>query len=90
MELSFKNLEICPVCGGEYQFGPKRYEGFSLDAYQMHVCDRCEMGNHDGWAPHHEAKILEHLKAKNLPVPARLPNRLLPFNPQPLHPSSRP
>ena len=78
---NMKDLYPCPVCGGSYHFGSGRYEGFSLDAYDMHVCDLCEVGNHDGWAPHHEAKILEHLKAKHLPVPARLPNGMLPFNP---------
>ncbi|WP_420331940.1 hypothetical protein [Oceanicaulis alexandrii] len=87
---TMKFMETCPVCDQAFQFGPKRYEGFTLDAYDMHVCDRCEVGNHDGWSPHHEPKILEHLKAKNLPVPGRLPNGMLPFNPpKTRHPSSR-
>ena len=78
---SYKHMEVCPVCGERYQFGPHSYEGHRLEAYDMRVCDGCEVGNHDGWAPHHEATLLEHLKTRNLPEPERLENGMLPFNP---------
>ena len=78
---SYKHMEVCPVCGEQYQYGPHKYEGHRLEAYDMRVCDWCEAGNHDGWAPHNEGTILEHLKARNLPEPERLKNGMLPFNP---------
>jgi hypothetical protein len=38
------------------------------------------MLNWDGWAPHHECVLLEHLEKKGLPVPQRNEKGLLPRN----------
>ena len=76
-----KFMEICPVCGDQYQYGPHRYEGAWLEAYGIQVCDTCKNGNFDGWAPHLEPRLLKVLKAKGLPAPERNERGFLPFNP---------
>lgn len=69
----------CDVCGSDYQSGPHRYEGHRLHLYgDIWCCDTCWKGNHDGWAPHYEPVLLEHLRRQGLPEPPRLPNGLLP------------
>lgn len=62
----------CDVCGRHYQHGPHRYTGHKLNLYGgIFACDTCWSGNHDGWAPHYEKALLEHLTRQGLPVPAR-------------------
>ena len=68
----------CELCGSTFQFGPGRYDGKHIAAYNLTVCQGSYVGNWDGWAPHYESKILDHLKAKGLPVPKRNSQDLLP------------
>jgi hypothetical protein len=42
------------------------------------VCRSCYAGNWDGWAPHYEDDLLEHLEAEGIDEPERLENGLLP------------
>lgn len=71
----------CDVCGQQSQHGPHRYEGHRLELYgDIFCCDLCWNGNWDGWAPHLEAILLEHLKQKGLPVPKRNEKERLPRN----------
>ena len=78
--MSTENLNFkCDVCGREYTHGSHRYDGHKLLLYGgVFACDPCWMGNHDGWAPHLEERLLELLNEKKLPVPPRIANRLLP------------
>lgn len=76
-----KFMQPCHTCGLAYQFGPGRYEGVWLEAYGIRVCDGCELGNQDGWHPSFEPRLNAILKDDGLPLPDRLPNGLLPFNP---------
>lgn len=76
-----KFMSNCGVCGGEYQQGPGRYEGHLLKLYGISCCDTCWHGNCDGWAPHYESRLLAHLEAKGLQVPARNVKGLLPRGP---------
>lgn len=71
-------LMKCPTCGFEFQFGPHRYDGKYLRAYQLTVCMSCYRANHDGWAPHLEPSIAAVLTARGLELPARNENDLLP------------
>ena len=74
----FKFMQDCPICDEPYQHGPKIYEGEYLPSYELAVCQRCAGANFDGWSPHLEPKLIANLKAKGLPLPPRLPNKLLP------------
>lgn len=69
-----KNIKFmfnCDLCGDSYQMGKDLYEGKQIPLYNIGVCKSCYEFNADGWASDHEEKILEHLKEKGLPVPAR-------------------
>jgi hypothetical protein len=72
-----KFMNKCDLCGKQYQNGPNRY-GYIVKLYEMAICNSCWIGNHDGFAPHYEDKILNHLKQNNLPVPERNIKGLLP------------
>jgi len=65
-----KIMQRCFMCGSEYQFGPHRYDGKYISRYQISVCRSCYDSNWDGWA-HYEPRLVAHLKANNLPIPAR-------------------
>lgn len=69
----------CDTCGDPYQHGPHRYEGHKLHRYGgIMVCDSCWRGNHDGWNPRFEPILLGILKEKDLSVPERNEQGLLP------------
>jgi len=67
----FKFMLTCPICHIPFQFGAHRYDGKHLPRYDMTVCLTCYSANWDGWAPHFEQTIEEHLAAKKLPLPDR-------------------
>ena len=71
----------CGACNTEFQFGPHRYDGTYIKAYDMTVCLTCYGANWDGWAPIWEPRILKHLEAKGLPVPRRNSAGWLPRDP---------
>lgn len=71
-------MMTCFTCGGEFQFGPHIYSGTHIRMYNMTVCRDCYAANHDGWAPHFEAKILKHLRSEGLPIPDRNEKEWLP------------
>ena len=76
-----KFMFICDVCSKTYQHGPHRYEGHRLELYgDIFCCDSCWQGNFDGWAPHYEHALLEHLNQKNIPIPKRNEKGWLPRN----------
>lgn len=54
------------------KWGPHLYEGLYIPRYGITVCRKyCYEGNWDGWAPHHEEKIIATLREKKLPIPER-------------------
>jgi hypothetical protein len=67
----FRIMETCAMCGSSFQFGPHIYDGKFIAAYQISVCRSCFESNWDGWAPHYEARLEAHLKAKGIPLPNR-------------------
>lgn len=76
---NYKLMFNCDVCGLPYQHGPHRYEGHSLSCYgDIFACDACWKSNHDGWAPHYERVLLDHLERQGLPIPTRNEKGLLP------------
>ena len=71
----------CELCNSNYQQGAGIYEGHRLDLYDdMICCKSCWNGNEDGWNPSKEKLLIEHLKKKNLPIPARNVKGWLPRN----------
>ena len=68
----------CRLCFEEFQFGPGRYDGTTIPRYKITVCNSCYRSNWDGWAPHYEETLIEHLKTNNLPIPERKPKGWLP------------
>ena len=73
-----KVIFLCDLCGAAYQMGPHRYEGKCIAKYQLGVCSPCYDGNWDGWAPHLEAKFIEHLQKKDIALPERNAKGLFP------------
>lgn len=71
----------CALCGAEFSFGPRRYEGHYIDAYKILVCNTCWDGNWDGWSPYHEIPLLAHLVSHDIPIPARNERGWLPRDP---------
>ena len=64
-------MTTCDVGGGNFQFGPRRYELRRNQTYDIMVCDTCHSANWDSWAPHHEDRVARRLKEKGLPIPPR-------------------
>lgn len=78
---TYKITFNCDICEREYEHGHGRYEGHRLTSYgNLSCCDACWQGNWDGWAPHLEPILLEHLREKGLPEPERNEKGLLPRN----------
>lgn len=70
----------CGICGKEVRRGPHRYEGKILNRYgNILCCESCYEGNWDGWNRlDREPRLLKILEEKNLPIPERNENGLLP------------
>jgi len=68
----------CFMCGTTFDFGPHVYNGKQINSYNIIVCTSCYAGNHDGWSPHCEKKLLIHIKEHNLTLPKRNQSGLLP------------
>jgi hypothetical protein len=66
-----KFMYKCDLCEQQYQQGPHRYEGHTLKLYGITICDSCWNGNHDGFSPHYDKILLEHLRKNNFLVPER-------------------
>jgi len=41
----------CGLCGREFQFGPHRYDGRRISAWDVMACDVCLKTNSDGVVP---------------------------------------
>lgn len=68
----------CQLCGRKYQMGAHKYDGKHIPKYKLDVCTTCYDGNWDGWAPHYEKTILQHLEENKLSPPERNSQGLLP------------
>lgn len=61
----------CDICRKEVKYGKGAYGLRKIERYDLHCCSNCYDGNHDGWGPHSEPRILAILKEKKLPIPER-------------------
>lgn len=73
----------CFACDKDFQFGPQRYAGSHIAAYNISVCSTCYAGNWDGWGPLVEPALLLHLDRERIPVPERNEQGWLPRDGQP-------
>ncbi len=73
------NMEICPICGKEFQNGPHSY-GKYLRGYQITVCRDCYLSNQDGWARHYEGILEEIMDEKGIDYPERNDDGLYPVD----------
>ena len=61
----------CFLCESKFWFGEHQYEGHFIREYGFMACKKCVDANWDGLSPIYEEKVLDHLKANNLPIPQR-------------------
>jgi len=73
-----KITATCFACGREHQTGPHRWEGHWLKGYDIQVCNNCWEANWEGWDQMTEGRLLAHMKANSIAVPARNKNGRLP------------
>ena len=69
----------CFFCGSTFQFGPHRYAGEYLSHYKISICETCVSANWDGVGPAFEEKLLDHLRARGMTIPARNAKDWLPL-----------
>jgi hypothetical protein len=58
----------CFLCRGQFQCGPGRYDGRSIPEWDIGVCDVCITSNWDGIMLGRYPHLVEHLKAKGIPI----------------------
>lgn len=63
----FKHLLECFLCRREFQFGPHRYAGRPVKAWDILICEQCEAANWDGLVPQCHPRLTEHLAQKSVP-----------------------
>lgn len=78
MAEEFEQVTHCQMCGAEYLVGRQGNDGRHIPTYDLHVCDTCYSCNDKGWAPLYEQKLVEHIEQRDIPLPARNKNGLLP------------
>ncbi len=66
-----KFVASCDVCGGQFHYGPHRYDLRKNHTYDIMVCEACHNSNWDGWAPHLEPRVTKRLVEKDTPLPPR-------------------
>lgn len=59
-------METCFVCRRAFQYGPGRYDGRLITAWDELVCDRCMENNHGGIVPETYTHIMPALRAKGI------------------------
>ena len=63
--------ESCELCGAGFRYGSGAYHGHYISRYQMIVCRGCSNAIWGEWSFEHEPRLMEHLKNRGLPIPAR-------------------
>lgn len=71
-------MSTCDLCSSRFQMGLSKYQGKYVPSYGIQVCKPCYDSNWDGWSPNHEIKIVKIANAKNIKLPQRNDEGLLP------------
>jgi len=61
----------CDLCGKQFQMSNGKYDGKFIPTYGVSVCMPHYIGNHDGWSPSSEAKIIAIAKSSGKTIPDR-------------------
>jgi len=61
-------LSQCFLCRRAFPFGPGRYAGKPIRAWDIMVCDTCLNGNWDGIVPSTYPHLIEYLKSRGIAV----------------------
>lgn len=69
--------EPCFICDKECSLYPLELK--YIKYYQINVCRDCYLGNHDGWSPEAEKRILPHLQENGIEEPERNSKGFLPL-----------
>lgn len=56
----------CGFCHKEFQYGPHRYAGRKIVAWNVLICETCDDMNHDGLDPHRHMKLVQRLKGEGV------------------------
>jgi hypothetical protein len=62
----YEHMVTCFLCRSEFQFGPHRYAGKPIKAWDMMVCEGCLSANWDGIVPRTYPHLVAHLKARSI------------------------
>ena len=63
---SFKMMISCDLCRGGFQFGPHRYAGRKVVAWDVLICDTCHSMNWDGLDPHRHPELMRRLREQGV------------------------
>jgi hypothetical protein len=64
-----KVMYPCFMCAQRFQMSDHEYDGRFIASYRIVVCQSCWDSNWEGWASHHEQRLVAHLDALGLPIP---------------------
>lgn len=64
-------MEVCFLCRAQHPSHPGDYHFPFIKIYQFNICPGCYAANWDGYSPSYDGIIIDHLKAKGLPIPER-------------------
>jgi len=56
----------CFLCGRPFRFGPHRYDGEYVRAWDIMICDICLNKNRDGIVPMTYPHLHEHLRSRGI------------------------
>jgi hypothetical protein len=63
-----KFMYDCLLCGTPFQFGPHRYDGKPVKAWDMMVCNGRISANYDGVVPTNHPHLIAHLEARGVKI----------------------
>jgi hypothetical protein len=58
----------CALCKRSFQFGPHRYDGRKVQAWDVMLCSTCVSGNWDGIVPGSWPGFIKDLEARGIAI----------------------
>ena len=62
----YREMTDCFLCKSAFQFGPHRYEGCRVPAWDIMICNICRSANWDGVVPGSFPHLIEHLEKRGI------------------------
>ncbi len=63
-----KFMYDCFLCRKPFEFANGVYDGRSINPWGIRACRICTSSNWDGLVPDQHPRLIEHLKAKGIPI----------------------